>query len=136
MARPAGQLEETSLIARNGALRGANRVSLTRKIQGGTPNVKQALAWIADTAGAGTLASQINSLGSTETWDTTYHYSMSLKTDRDGNVLCRVMVQDASGFDVDNEREYDFSRSGLKEALAQVAGDWGASTLQSQLLGL
>jgi hypothetical protein len=136
MARPAGQLERTTLTVRGGVVRGAYTKTIERAVVSGTPNIRDALAWIAGAVGASSLSAQIAGITVIDLWDPTYRYHLELRNMRDAQILCTVRVMDSNGQDVDAQAEYDFSRDGLKEALAQVAGDFGSSALQSAILAL
>ena len=136
MAKPAGQLEEITLDASNNKIQGNHRVSLTKALTGAAALVKNALAWVAEEAGASTLASQISGLSNTDEFNTAYFYRMSLKDVQDSLILCVVTVRNASGLDIDNTREYEFTRSGLQAALANVAGDFSGSLTPARTISI
>jgi hypothetical protein len=136
MARPAGQLERTTLHVRDGIVRGGYQKTLVRPVTGGIPNLKHALSWVADAVGAASLAGSIMGLSNTDTWNSTYRYNLELRNAQDNAILCTIHVRDADGHDLDDTKEYEFTRDGLKEALAEVAGQFGSATLKVEILAL
>jgi len=134
--RPAGQNEGFTLRVRDDIVSAVHHVSMRRKVVSGVPTFKQTLQWIATQSGATTLASGINGISNTDSWTSGNQYTVNLCTDRDGKIRCSSQVQDTDGFDVDDTKYYEFTADGLKEALAQLASDWGSSSLASAILAL
>jgi hypothetical protein len=138
MARPKGQNESFTLRVRGGVARCTRVVNMIRKIDGsGEPNFRQALAWIATQAApASSLGAQILAIDNDDYWVSGNQYSVELRSERSNAIGCASRVMDAEGFDVDDTQYYEFSATGLKEALAQLAADWGATELSTAILAL
>lgn len=136
MARNAGELRETTLNVSGGRVTGKYLCSLTKELSGGAAVMKNALAWVAEQVGASSLATQISGISNTDEFNAAYHYRMSLRNAQDSLILCRVKVTDADDYDIDDTREYEFTRDGLQDALAHVAGDFGSSALEAAIEAL